>query len=63
MTCPYTVGALEMDVAAIFPRTGGRGYKLVHQGYQKDICSYSGYATAFACWVAFSTGASYYVGT
>ena len=36
MTCPYSVGALVMDVivAAIFPRSGVRGYKLVHQAYQ-----------------------------
>ena len=34
MTCPYSVGALEMDVAAIVPRSGGRDYKLVHQAYR-----------------------------
>ena len=34
MTCPYSVGASEMDVAAIFPKSGGRGYKIVHQAYQ-----------------------------
>ena len=34
MTSPYSVGALVMDVAALFPRSGGHGYKLVHQAYQ-----------------------------
>ena len=36
MTCPYSVGALVMDVivAAIFPWSGGHGYELVHQACQ-----------------------------
>ena len=38
MTCPYSVGALVMDVivaaTCIFPRSGGHSYKLVHQAYQ-----------------------------